>query len=92
MTGAQLYNHKHLLSTYYMLEGGSSTILVALVVKNPPANAGDSGDLGSIAGLGRSPEGGHSSPFQCSLVENPMDRRAWWPIVHGAAKSQTQLK
>ena len=56
------------------------------MVENPPANEG------SIPGLGRSPEGGHSSPFQCSLVENPMDRRAWWPIVHGAAKSQTQLK
>ena len=88
MTGAQLYNHKHLLSTYYMLEGGSSTIQVALVVKNPPANAGDSGDLGSIAGLGRSPEGGHRNPLQYSGLENPMDREAWKATVHRVAQSQ----
>ena len=37
---------------------------VALVVKNPPANAGDIKDLGSIPGLGRSPGGGHSNPLQ----------------------------
>ena len=32
------------------------------MLKNLPANAGDSGDLGSIPGLGRSPEGGHDTP------------------------------
>ena len=65
---------------------------VVLVVNNPPTNAGDMRDEGSIPGLGKSPEGGHSNPFQCSWLENPMDRRAWWPIVHGVVKSQTQLK
>ena len=46
---------------------------VALVVKNPPANAGDVRDAGSITGLGRSPGGEYGSPLQYSCVENPMD-------------------
>ena len=49
---------------------------VALVVKNLPANARDIGDAGSIPELGRSPEGGLSSPLQYSFLENPMDREA----------------
>ena len=62
---------------------------VALVVKNPPANAGDLGDTGLIPRLGRSPGGGHDVPFQCSCLENPMDRGAWWATVHMVAKSRT---
>ena len=46
------------------------------VVKNLPFNARYIRDLCSIPGLGRSPEGGHGSPFQYSCLENPMDRRA----------------
>ena len=49
---------------------------VALVVKNPPANAGDVRDAGSIPGTRRSPEGGHGNPLQCSCLENRMDRGA----------------
>ena len=49
------------------------------------------GDLGSIPGLGRCPGGGHGNPLQYFCLENPMDRRAWWAIVHGIRKSQTQL-
>ena len=63
-----------------------------LVVKNPPANAGDIRDTGSIPGLGRSPRGGHDNPLQHSCLENPMDRGAWWATVHGVTKSQKQLK
>ena len=59
------------------------------VVKHPPANTGDAG---SIPGLGRPPEGGHGNPLQCSYLENPMDRGAWWATVHGVAKSRTWLK
>ena len=59
---------------------------VVLVVKNPPANAGDIKDVGSIPGLGRSSGGGRGNPLQYSFLENPMDRGAWWPTVHGAAK------
>ena len=44
------------------------------MVKNMPDNAGDVRDVGSIPGLGRSPGGGPSSPFQYSCLENPMDR------------------
>ena len=52
---------------------------VALVVKNPPASAGDTRDAGSIPGSGRSPGGGPGHPLQCSCPENPMDRGAWGP-------------
>ena len=65
---------------------------VALVVKNALANAGDLRDMGSIPGLGRSSEGEHGNPLQYSCLENPMDRGAWWAIVHRVTESQTQLK
>ena len=50
---------------------------VVLVVKNPPANAGDIRDMGSIPESGRSPGGKHGNPLQYSCLKNPMDRRAW---------------
>ena len=56
------------------------------MAKNPPANPGDAGDVGSIPESGRSPEGGNGNPFQYYCLENPMDRGAWWAIVHGVAK------
>ena len=59
---------------------------VALVENNLPASAGDAS---SIPGLGRSPGGENGNPLQYSCLENPMDRGAWWAIVHGVAKSQT---
>ena len=58
------------------------------MVKNLPANAGDIRDAGSIPGSGRSPGGGNGNPHQYSCLENPMDRGAWWAIVHEVAKSQ----
>ena len=58
-------------------------------VKNPPANAGDTGDTGSIPGSGRSPGGGNGSPLQYSYLENPMNRGAWWATARGMAKSRT---
>ena len=65
---------------------------MVLVVKNPPSNAGDIRDMGSIPGLVRSPGEGHDNPLQYSCLENPRDRGAWRVIVHRVAKSQTQLK
>ena len=65
---------------------------MAEVVKNSLANAGALRDAGLILGLGRSPGGGHGNPLQYSFLDNPMDRGAWWAIVHRVAKSQTQLK
>ena len=47
------------------------------MVKNPPANAGDAGDTGSIPGSGSSPRKGDGNPLQCFCLENPMDRGAW---------------
>ena len=61
------------------------------MVKNPPANAGDIRDTGSILGSGRSPAGGHGNLLQYSCLENPMDRRAWWATGHRVTQSQTQL-
>ena len=47
------------------------------MVKNLPANAGDAGDTGLVAGSTRSPEEGNGNPFQCSCLGNPMDGEAW---------------
>ena len=54
--------------------------------------AGDTGDLGLISGLGRSLGEGNGNSVQYFSPENSMDRGAWQAIVHGVAKSQTQLK
>jgi len=62
---------------------------VALAVKNPSSNAEDIRDVGSIPGWGRSSGGGHGNPLKYSCLENPMDRGAWWAIIHRTAKSQT---
>ena len=53
------------------------------MVKNLPADVGDTGDMGLITGLGRSPGGGNGSPLQYSCLDNPMDRGAWRATVHG---------
>ena len=59
------------------------------MVKNPPANAGDIRDTGSILRLGRSPAGGNGNPLKYSCLENPMDRGTWRATVHRVAQSQT---
>ena len=62
---------------------------VALVVKSPSANAGDTRDASSIPGSRRSPGGEHSNPLQYSCLENPMDRGAWQATVHRVAELDT---
>ena len=57
-------------------------------VKAPACSAGD---LSLILGLGRSPGKGNGNPLQYSCLENPMDRGAWWAILHKVAKSWTRL-
>ena len=65
---------------------------VALVVKNPPANAGDVRNMGLIPEQGSSPGRGYDNPIQHSCLENPMDRGALPARVRRVAKSWTQLK
>ena len=65
---------------------------MVLVVKNLPASPGDTTDLDTIPGLGRSPGGGNGSPLQYSCLEILMDRGGWLAVVHRVAKSQTRLK
>ena len=63
----------------------------AAVVKNPPANAGDTGHVGLISGSGRSLGVGNGNPLQYSCLENSMDRGDWQATIHGVTKSQTRL-
>ena len=57
------------------------------MVKNPPANRGHTGDVGSVPGSGRFSGGGNGNPLQYSCLGNPMDRGAWRATVLGVAKS-----
>ena len=63
---------------------------MALVVRNPPVNAGDVRDMSSIPGSGRSPGGGPGNPLQDSRLENLTDRGAWWARVHRVSQSGTR--
>ena len=58
-----------------------------LVLKNPPANARDAGDMGLIPGLERSPEEGNGNPLQDFCLKYYMDTADWWATVHGFAES-----
>ena len=66
----------------YGFPGGS-------VVKNPPADAGNAGDVGLIPGSQKFPGGENGNPLQYSCLGNPTDREAWWTTVHEVAKSRT---
>ena len=79
--GLNLYNLK-----LYLLD------CLALVVKDPPANARDVRDKDLIPELGRSPGGGHGDRLPYSCLENLMSGRAWQAIVYGVTRSWTQLK
>ena len=78
----------------YSISGKNSLLILGLqrasqaglVVKLPPANAGDEG---SIPGWRRSPRGGNGNPLQCSCLENPRDGGAWLAAVYGVTQSQT---
>ena len=61
------------------------------LVKNPPANAGDERETGSIPGSERSPGKQNGNSLQYPCLGNHMDRGAWQATVHGVTKSQTQM-
>ena len=65
--------------------GGASQ--VSLVIKNPPANAGDARDRVLIPGSGRSLGRGNGNPLQHSCLKIPMGRAIWWTTVHGVTKT-----
>ena len=65
---------------------------MALVVRNPPTNAGNIRDMVSIDGWGRSAGGGHGNPLQYSCLENPIDSGAWWAEVHRVTKGLARLE
>ena len=89
-TGILIHSFIHAGNLCYVLH---SIFLsqVVLVVKNPPANSGDTREVGSYPGWGRSSGGGNGNLLQYSCLENFMDRGAWWATVHGVTKSQTWL-
>ena len=55
------------------------------MVRNPPASAGYTRDVGSVAGSERAPGERNGNPLQHSCLGNPMDRRVWWTTVHRVA-------
>ena len=70
-------------------------IYLALVVKNPLADAGDIRDIGSVPGWGRSPGGGHGNPLQCSCLKNPHGQRSlegYSPWGHKESDMSEQLR
>ena len=62
------------------------------MVKNPPDNAGDIRDWGSIPGSGRPPGKRNGSPLQYSCPGNPMGRGVWQATVHGVIKESDTTK
>ena len=71
---------------------GGEPSQVALEVKNPPADAEDVRNAGSIPGSERFPGEEHGNPLQYSCLENPTDRGTWQGSVLGVAKNQTRLR
>ena len=61
------------------------------MVKNLPANAGDTGKAGLIPGSGRSPGGGNGIPLQYSCQKNLIDRGAWWATVHEVTELESTV-
>ena len=59
--------------------------------KDPTCQCRTNNRNGSIPGSGRSPGESLGNPLQCSCMENPMNRGAWWATVRGVTKEWTQL-
>ena len=74
------------------LAAAAAVCVWGTVVKKPSASAEAAGDVGLIPGSGRFPREGHGNPLQCSCLESPTDRGAWWETVYRVTKSRTGLK
>ena len=81
LTTVSLVNIHHQVSIFVLVG--------ATMVKNPPANAGDSRDEGLIPGSGRSSGVGNDNPLQYCSLENPMGSEASWTTVHRVTESDT---
>ena len=87
-----LKEKKIIWTHYYSAKDRISSLFCSSIVgKESTCNAGDRGEESYIPGSGRSPGGGHGNAPQCSCLENPMDRGAWWATVHGVTESWTLL-
>ena len=92
------FQNSHLIFVIYMNRYLGNEQEWALSVCDPGGGANDkestcnTGDLGSVPVLGRSPRRGQSNPLQYSCLENPMDRGACWATVYGVTQSQMWLK
>ena len=62
------------------------------VLKNLPANAGDTGDAGEISKWGRCPRGSYGNPLHYSCLGNPMHRGAWQATVHGVTQESDRTE
>ena len=87
------YNHLNkafgnAVSSFSCSSISDTGFLSGSVVKNLPAHARN---VGSIPGLGKSPQGGNGNPLQYSCLENSIDRGDWWVAIHGVSKNWTQL-
>ena len=81
--GPELHHSSHFGKAWQECNPDSQ---VVLVVKNPPASAGDIRDVGLVPGSGRSPGEVIGNPLEYSCLENPIDRGAWAAVVHGGHK------
>ena len=70
----------------FLNKNWGSRYTLCLSSKESIGNAGDTGEVGLIPGLGRSPRGENGNPLQYSCLENPMDRGTWWATVHGSQR------
>ena len=87
----KLGNHCFSTEAVFKKNHAKANFLGCTVIKNPPANAGDTRDMNLIPGLGRSFEVGNGNLLQYSCLENSMGRGASWATVYVVAESWTLL-
>ena len=90
-TRTHTHTHKHRVKGAGRLAGFEIHEILALLVAQSVKNLPAVQETGFDPWVAKIPWRGNGNPLQYSCLENPMDRGAWWPTVHGMAKSQTQL-